>query len=31
MEIIEVTLNWFRGELIGKTYLFEDDKSINKP
>jgi hypothetical protein len=28
MNIIEVTQNWFRGEVISKTYLFEDDKSI---
>ncbi len=29
MNIIEVTQNWFRGEVISKTYLFEDDKSID--
>ena len=29
MRIIDVTLNFFRNELISKTFLFEDDKSID--
>tara|TARA_R110002020_G_scaffold297267_8_gene513063 strand:+ start:222 stop:410 length:189 start_codon:yes stop_codon:yes gene_type:complete len=29
MKIIEVRLNWFRKEVISKTFLFEDDKSID--
>ncbi|NQX81271.1 MAG: hypothetical protein HRT66_04665 [Flavobacteriaceae bacterium] len=29
MEIIDITMNFFENELISKTFLFEDDKSID--
>lgn len=29
MKIIDVTKDWFRGELISKTYIFEDDTSVS--
>lgn len=29
MRIIDVQINWFRNEAISKTFLFEDDKSID--
>ena len=29
MEIIEVTSNWYNNEIISRTFLFEDDKSID--
>lgn len=29
MKIINIELNWFRKEVISKTFIFEDDKSIS--
>jgi len=29
MKIIDLKANWYRGELISKTFLFEDDRSID--
>jgi len=29
MEVINVTIDTFRNEIIGRTFLFEDDKSIS--
>jgi len=29
MEILNVTTNFFRNEAISRTFLFEDDKSVD--
>ena len=29
MRIIDVTINFFAGNAVSKTFLFEDDKSID--